>query len=121
MHFIKAQTKYFWQHFFRIQGVQLNNLKPMKNCPGVGARYFKIDIGVPWLLSVHMRWFCCCSSIVYCCRGSVFSFSFYAVLSVFSSFAVILMRKRELLLLLLYSAGLFSVGALGERVSSLCC
>ena len=41
MHFSIAQTKHFWGNvFFRIQGIQLNNLVhsvPMKNCPGGDA------------------------------------------------------------------------------------
>ena len=30
--------KFLGNIFFRIQGIQLNNLVPMKNCPGGGAR-----------------------------------------------------------------------------------
>ena len=38
MHFHIAQTKIFLRTpLFRIQGVPMNNLAPMKNCPG-GAR-----------------------------------------------------------------------------------
>ena len=38
IHFCIAQIKTFWETFFRIQGVQLNNLLPIKNCPGGGTR-----------------------------------------------------------------------------------
>ena len=37
MHFHIAQTNFFRTPLFRIQGVPINNLAPMKNCPG-GAR-----------------------------------------------------------------------------------
>ena len=33
MHFHIAQTKFFRTPSFRIQGVSMNNLAPMKNCP----------------------------------------------------------------------------------------
>ena len=39
MHFSIAKTKNLLGNIiFRIQGVQLNNLVPMKNCSGGGAR-----------------------------------------------------------------------------------
>ena len=34
----------FLEHFFRIQGVPVNNLASMKNCAG-GARWVKLDTG----------------------------------------------------------------------------
>ena len=38
MHFHIAQTKFFLRTpSFRIQGVPMNNLAPMKNCPGGGG------------------------------------------------------------------------------------
>ena len=33
-----AMETIFGEHFFRIKGVQLNNLVPMTKCPGGGAR-----------------------------------------------------------------------------------
>ena len=35
MHFHIAQTNFFRTPSFHIQGVPMNNLAPMKNCPGV--------------------------------------------------------------------------------------
>ena len=47
MQFHIAQTKFFLRTpLFPIQGVPMNNLAPMKNCPGGGARYPKLDAGV---------------------------------------------------------------------------
>ena len=46
MHFHIAHTKSFLRTpSFRIQGVPMNNLAPMKNCPW-GARKPKLDAGV---------------------------------------------------------------------------
>ena len=47
------------------------------------------------------RWFFCCGLIVYCCPQCLLGFGVwplfcYAVLSVISSFAIISLRKREL-------------------------
>ena len=35
IHFNIAHTKFFWDTFVSLSGVPMNNLAPMKNCPGV--------------------------------------------------------------------------------------
>ena len=45
MHFHIAHTIFLRTYSFRTQGVQMNNLAPMKNCPW-GARLPKLDAGV---------------------------------------------------------------------------
>ena len=97
MQFHIAQTKIFLRTpSFPIQGVPMNNLAPMKNCPG-GVQgnlnwmpgYIVVD---SLFIVTPIVGFC--NSSMFCC----------ALLCVHSSFAIISMGKRELMALLcLYS------------------
>ena len=65
----------------------------------------KMHLSLRWfrLVFVRRRWFCCCWLVVYCSShcGSLYLFMFCCMLLyVPSSFAIILMGKRELVALL---------------------
>ena len=50
MHFHIAHTKIFLRTpLFRIPGVQMNNLAPMKNCPGGGGGGEGVQGNLNWM------------------------------------------------------------------------
>ena len=50
MHFHIHHTIFVWTISFRIQGVPINNLKPMKNCPGE-----RMQGSLNWMLGYKTR------------------------------------------------------------------
>ena len=105
------ETSYTREPSQEVSHFQAGDHKGTRNRLGRRFGTSKINLSPPppWLrlLSVLRRWFCCCWHNVYCysywgvCNCSMFC---YTLLYVHSSFAIILMGKRELVALLSLSS-----------------